>query len=170
MLEMPSTYEEKHPLEFEPIQRYFAIRELHPSDALACQVFFQRLDWFDVRSRYSSRHFHFDLFLPKPSAGEKAVAFIAIDPAQAILGVVNVVGLSSSSAEAAIIARSDRKRCGIGRALISHAIDRARHGGWSELIGYVEPGNRVLLRFAHAMGFRMMGQDEYFIELSRPLF
>jgi len=167
MSNIPSTFEERHPLGFEPIQRYFAIRELSSSDALACQEFFHRLDWLDVRIRFASRHFCFDLFFPKPSEGETSVAFVALDAAQAILGVVNLVSLSSNSAEVATIVRSDCKRCGIGRALILHAIERARRDGLSELVAYVQPENRVALRFAHAMGFRSIGEDHFCIEVSR---
>lgn len=162
---IPSTFEERHPLGFEPIQRYFAIRELRSSDALACQEFFRRLEWSDVRIRFASRHFCFDLFFPKPSEGETSVAFVALDAAQAILGVVNLVSLSSNSAEVATIVRSDCKRCGIGRALILHATERARRDGLSELIAYVQPENRVALRFAHAMGFRSIGEDHFCIEV-----
>ena len=165
MWNIPSTFEERHPLAFEPIQRYFAIRELRSSDALACQEFFHRLDWLDVRIRFASRHFCIDLFFPKPSEGETSVAFVALDAAQAILGVVNLVSLSSNSAEVATIVRSDCKRRGIGRALILHAIERARRDGLSELVAYVQPENGVALRFAHAMGFRSIGEDHFCIEV-----
>ncbi len=163
----PAHLEEKHPPGFEPIQHHFSIRELRSSDALACHDFFHCLDWLDVRIRFASRHFCFDLFFPTPSEGGTSVAFVALDEAQAILGVVNLVSLSSNSAEVATIVRSDCKRCGIGRALILHSIERARRDGLSELVAYVQPDNRVALRFAHAMGFRSIGEDHFCIEVSR---
>ena len=51
--------------------------------------------------------------------------------------------------------------------MLLHATERARRDGLSELIAYVQPENRVALRFAHAMGFRSIGEDHFCIEVSR---
>lgn len=154
----------------EHADRGFMIRDLQASDARACELFFKSLDSHDVRMRFASpKAFSVDLFLPGSGGTAAGVAFAAVDPMDAVLGVINLVCLSSDSAEVAIVIRSDRKRRGIGRSLLAHVIQRASRDGLTQLLGHVLAENRPMLALARRMGFRSLRWNSFSIVVSRPL-
>ncbi len=151
-------------------ERCFTIRELHATDVRACELFFRRLDPHDVRMRFASpRAFSADLLLPRSSSAAASAAFAAVDPTDAILGIVNLVCIGSGSAEIAIVVRSDHKRRGIGRSLVKHVVQRAARDGFSHLFGYVLAENRPALALAEDMRFERLRRDGFFIVVSRRL-
>ena len=147
----------------------FSIRQLGPDDAMACRLFFQHLEWEDIRLRFGSLHFCVDRLIPTPIGPFRGMAFGAVDPAGAVLGVSNLASLSAGSAEIAVIVRSDLKRRSIGRSLLDHAMVWAKENGLAEVIGYVLAENRTMLALARTMGFRNVGQDLHLLELKHSV-
>lgn len=144
----------------------FMIRDLHDSDARACELFFTSLDSHDVRMRFASpRTYSSGLFFRDSGAATVA----AVDPMDAVLGIVNVVPLSADSAEIAIIIRSDVKRRGIGRSLLAHVIERMSRDGFKQLLGHVLAENQPMLALARRMGFQSLRWDSLFVVVSRAL-
>lgn len=148
----------------------FTIRNLRASDAQACERFFRHLDPQDVRMRFAGRRgYSTDLFLPETDRTFATAAFAAVDPTDAVLGILNLVTLGPDTAEIAIIVRSDRKRRGIGRSLLAHVIQRAPPTGVTQFIGYVLAENQPMLALAQTMGFIRLKREAFFIIVRRSL-
>jgi GNAT superfamily N-acetyltransferase len=145
----------------------FTVRELHAFDEPDCALFGQRLDHQDVRMRFGSLRVSIRHLLPEAGGAATGVAFAALDPSRAIVGIVNLNRLDSDLSELAIIVRSDHKRQGIGQALIGHALHWAYHNRVSEVVGYVLVENRAMLGLARATGFAASEWDGYFVEIRR---
>lgn len=145
------------------------IRDLRTADAEACEAFLHCLDGQDIRMRFSALRTSAEHLLPRSLGANEAVALAALDASGAILGIVNLAPLESGSAEVAIVVRSDRKRRGIGRSLLTHAIRRAARDGLSRLVGYVLAENAAMLALARAMGFQSDRLDNLSIEVSRAV-
>lgn len=148
--------------------RPFAIRELSAADAQACAVFIRHLEAEDIRLRFASLHLSPAHLVPR-DAGTAGIAFVAVDAADTVLGVVNLIRLAGGAAEIAVIVRSDHKRRGIGRALVAEAFGWAAASGVDELIGLVLSENAAMLALAQAMGFRGQRWDGYFVEVRRAV-
>jgi hypothetical protein len=72
-------------------------------------------------------------------------------------------------AEVGLIVRSDHKRRGIGRTLLTGVIQGVRRRDLTLLIGHILVENKVMLMLARAMGFRCIGRDGFLIEVRRSL-
>jgi acetyltransferase len=152
-----------------PRANRFRIRELCETDLAACQRFFYSLAGNDVRARFASSEFAVEYFLPRRIAGGEHAGFAAFDDTGLTLGVVNLCFLSAASAEIAIVVRSDQKRRGIGRALVTHALRWAAGHGRLEVIGLISTDNRSALLFARALGFGVVRWDRYHHEVMRDV-
>jgi GNAT superfamily N-acetyltransferase len=147
-----------------------SIRELHPSDRLACEQFFGKLDRHHIRMRFASPGASsVDLFFPGAGKRAEGTALAAVDGADTILGIVNLLPVGFGSAEFAVIVRSDHTRRGIGRSLIEHVVQRAARDGFSHLLGYVLAENRPMLALAEEMRFQKLRWHGLFVVVSRRL-
>jgi len=147
----------------------FVIRELPPTEIDACQAFFNRLEPRDVRLRFASTRFSIGDFIPALAGWADGFALAAIDDEDAIVGIASLVPLESGEAETALIVRSDRKRRGIGRALLAAIIERATRVGVSEIFGLVDWENKPMAALARAMEFQIVRLDSFSIETRRRL-
>lgn len=132
------------------------LRPLTLSDAAACVDFIGRLDGADIRFRFGTRKLKPEDLLSRRCWG-------AFDAARALVGVVSLDPVSERLAEFGLIVRSDRKRRGIGRALITH-LKR-----WTEgltLTGYVLAENGPMLALARTCGFTLARWDETLVEIT----
>lgn len=151
-----------------PPYRCFTTRVLGISDRRACELFVEHLDPDDLRMRFGSLYFPIPHLLPELNGASKTATLGAFAMRGGIVGIVNVVCLTPISAELGIIVRSDRKRRGIGRALLMHAIQWAGGHGLLHVSGQVLVENQPMRALARAMGFQSVGRDGFLIELSRP--
>ncbi len=141
------------------------IRELCSADRGACAQFLSRVDRHDLRMRFSAMQSCALQFLA--GAGGRDTALAAEQEGAGILGIVNIAGLGSGSAEVALIVRSDQQRRGMGRALLTHALRWAEARGVARLLGYVSVENKPMLALARSMGCQLVRWDSYYIEASR---
>jgi acetyltransferase len=142
------------------------IRQLTAADAPSCRLFFRSLDREDIRLRFASLHPPLDALASRAATG---LAFGALDASGMLLGIADLVDLPAGSAEVALAIRSDRKRRGLGRSLLAHAIRQAEGRGLSLLLGYVLGENAAMLCLAREMGFRSRGWEGASIEVARPI-
>ena len=148
----------------------FTIRDLRTSDAQTCEQFFRHLDPQGVRLRFAGhRGYSADLFLPETDRAFASTAFAAVDPTDAVLGILNIATLGPDTAEVAIIIRSDRKRCGIGRSLLTHVIQGAPPTAITQVFGYVLAENKPMLALPQTMGFIRRSREAFFIIVSHHL-
>jgi acetyltransferase len=147
----------------------FVIRELPPTEIDACHAFFDRLEPRDVRLRFASTRFSIGDFIPVLGGWGHGFALAALDREGAIVGIASLVPFDSGEAETALIVRSDRKRRGIGRALLAAIIDRAARAGVSEIFGLVDWENKPMAALARAMEFQIVRQDSFSIVTRRRL-
>ena len=165
-----ATHDETSAASMELLRGSFSIRNLRTSDAQACEHFFGHLDPQDVRMRFAGRRgYSTDLFLPETDRAFDSAAFAAVDPTDAVLGILNLVSLGRDTAEAAVIVRSDRKRRGIGRSLLEHVIQRSPSTGITQFIGYVLAENKPMLALAQSIGFIRLRREGFFIIVRRSL-
>ena len=149
--------------------RPFRIRAWRPTDRPHQDMFLRHLTREDIRMRFGmTRIFAEDLF-PDFTATRQGTAFAAWDESNAILGVANLMRLDDTSAELAVIVRSDHKRHGLGRALIGHSLRGAALRGLACVVGYVLTENTPMLTLARAMNFRCVHRTGSMVEVSRPV-
>jgi acetyltransferase len=91
---------------------------------------------------------------------DREMAFIATaktdEGAPETLGVVRAIAdPDNTSAEFAILVRSDLKGKGLGRALLKKLVRYCRTRGIKELVGEVLADNRRMIALAARLGFRM---------------
>lgn len=153
------------PVILRPAHDDFVVRELRLSDAPACEAFSRGLDRQDVRMRFASLHFSLNYLLPGLAGPTQDTAFAAVDAAAAILGIVNLGRLNADTAELAVVVRSDRKRRGIGWALVARGLEWAEASGVSAVFGLVLADNHPMLALARAMGFQSSRSDGVFVEV-----
>jgi acetyltransferase len=96
---------------------------------------------------------------------DRDMAFVAIgrDPAGAeeILGVARACAdPDNSSAEFAVLVRSDHKGQGLGTLLMHKLIRYCRERGTRELRGNVMADNAVMLQLARTLGFKVRGTEQ----------
>ena len=145
----------------------FLIRDLRATQIPACESFFNRLDPRDVRMRFATLRFCDRYFIPSLGGASDGLALAAIQEADTIVGVANLVPMAAGKAEAAVIVRSDLKRRGIGRTLIAAVIDRAERLGLRQIMGLVNSENYPMLALARSMGFQLVRWDSYLTEVRR---
>lgn len=144
------------------------LRPIRPEDAEAHAAFFARLSPEDIRRRF---------FAPIAALSaeqiarltqidyDREMAFIATAPgaegAPETLGVVRIVRDPADAAgEFAVVVRSDRKGCGLGRALMQKAIGWARAQGLAAITGEVLAENRPMAAFVERLGFTLARHAE----------
>ena len=140
--------------------RVAVLRPIAPGDAAAHREFMARLAPEDVRFRF----FRPVRQLPADEVArltaidpEREMAFIATAPDATgrpeTLGVARAaIDPDRAYAEFAIIVRSDLKRHGLGRALVSRLARECRARGIPELRGQVMRDNHAMLRLAEHLG------------------
>ncbi|HVY99829.1 MAG TPA: GNAT family N-acetyltransferase [Dongiaceae bacterium] len=152
----------------EPGRNRFLVREWRPSDRRRQDAFLQRLDREDLRMRFGLVRRPPELLVPAFTAARPGAAFAALDSGRALLGIATLIAIDGASAELAVIVRSDRKRRGLGRALIAYALCWAARHGLACVVGYVLAENHPMLALARAMDFRCVRNDPFLVEVSRP--
>ena len=147
------------------------IRPVRPEDGPAHLAFFSALSSEDV---------HFRLFAALRELSPAQLArFTQIDYAREMafiasrggetLGVARVVADPDNiRGEFAVTVRSDLKRHGLGRMLMTCLIDYCRAQGMTELVGTVLPDNVRMLRLAQELGFVTARADDVVV-LTLPL-
>jgi acetyltransferase len=102
----------------------------------------------------------------------RAMAFVALDEAGKIIGVVRLHSDSAyETAEYAILLRSDLKGRGLGWALMKLLIEYARSEGLKVLTGEVLRSNQTMLQMCRALGFtvKVDPDDSEICDVSLPL-
>jgi acetyltransferase len=143
-----------------PEGREILIRPLRPEDEALYPAFLQRVTLQDRRLRFFTPIMKFSAasiaqFTHVDFA--KAVAFAAIDCASGeLVGVARLhLYPSGTSAEFAILVRSDLKGHGLGWILMTILIEYGRWLGLSAIEGDVLPDNKLMLQMCDELGFRI---------------
>ena len=154
------------------------IRPIRPEDAPAHIEFFQALDPADVRARAMGT---IKALRPGDVARltqidyDREMALIATrqraDGGWETLGAARShAAPDRSSAEFAVVVRSDLKGKGLGGILMAKLIAHCRAGGVSELRGETFADNAKMLKMARALGFRLESDlEEGVVRLVLPL-
>ncbi len=143
--------------------RPMVLRPIKPEDAGAYARFIAATQAPDFRLRFFTlvrslpardlaRHTQIDY--------HREMAFVATTPdgpdAGEIAGEVRAfVYPGGTTAEFAILVRSDLKRRGLGRALLAKTIDYCRASGLAELIGQILPENDAMIALARRCGMQV---------------
>lgn len=143
--------------------RRLLLRPIRPEDAGAYARFIAATQAPDFRFRFFTlvrslpardlaRHTQIDY--------QREMAFVAVErdapAAGEIAGEVRAfVYPGGTTAEFAILVRSDLKRRGLGRALLSKMIDYCRKSGLAELIGQILPENEAMIALARRCGMQV---------------
>jgi len=143
--------------------RPMLLRPIKPEDASAYARFIEATQAPDFRLRFFTlvrslpardlaRHTQIDY--------HREMAFVATTQdgpdAGEIVGEVRAfVYPGGTTAEFAILVRSDVKRRGLGRALLSKMIDYCRASGLAELIGQILPENEAMITLARRCGMQV---------------
>jgi acetyltransferase len=139
------------------------LRPVRGEDEPQHREFLGRITPEDMRYRFfrARREFdHAELASLTQIDYDREMAFIATAPNEEgvaeTLGVSRVVAVpDNTSAEFALLVRSDLKGGGLGRALLEKLIRYCRTRGTRELTGDVLAGNVRMLRLATALGFEV---------------
>ncbi|WCE32632.1 bifunctional acetate--CoA ligase family protein/GNAT family N-acetyltransferase [Vibrio sp. SCSIO 43137] len=87
---------------------------------------------------------------------DREIAFVAIDMQGNILGESRaLIDPENIDAEFAILIRSDRKGCGLGRILMERIIRYCKNKGTRQMSGMTMPTNRGMLTLAQKLGFEI---------------
>lgn len=138
------------------------LRPIRPEDFIQHQAFLARVTPEDMRTRF----FHAVRELPGTELARltqidyaREMAFIAEVPDES--GVPQTLGVArantdpdNTTAEFAILVRSDLKGRGLGSALLTKLIGYCRKRGTQQLAGEVLAENTRMLQLAAALGFR----------------
>ncbi len=141
--------------------RRVLVRPIRPEDEPQHREFLGRIAPDDIQYRFfnAKREFtHTELARFSQIDYDREMAFIATVSNDAgmleTLGVVRAIAdPDNSSAEFAILVRSDLKGRGLGRTLMKKIIRYCRSRGTVQLVGEVLAGNRAMLALAVALGF-----------------
>jgi len=91
----------------------------------------------------------------------REIAFVAVTHDGEILGVSRaLINPENTDAEFAILIRSDLKRCGLGKILMTRIIHYCKNKGTKQLSGMTMPTNRGMLTLAQKLGFKLDVQFE----------
>ncbi|MEO5375240.1 MAG: bifunctional acetate--CoA ligase family protein/GNAT family N-acetyltransferase [Alphaproteobacteria bacterium] len=146
-------------------QRRVLLRPIRPEDEPSHHDFISRLSPEDVRFRFFGQLLelpHSEMARYTQIDYDREMAFIATVPdgtgKPETLGVVRTVTDSeNTSAEFAIVVRSDMKGAGLGRALLEKMIRYCRSRGTQSMIGQVLQENSRMLTFVGKLGFERHG-------------
>ena len=143
--------------------RDIVLRPIRPEDEPQHARFLARIDPDDLHSRffYTMRGFpHSALARFTQIDYDREMAFIAIEGGGSVaetLGVVRVVaGPDYSTAEYAILVRSDLKGKGLGALLMAKVVRYCRARGIGEIVGDVLTANGPMLALARDIGFEVL--------------
>lgn len=142
--------------------RKLLLRPIRPEDATAYAEFITRTEAPDIRYRF----FRMVRNLPAKDLArytqidyDREMAFVATlheDEIEQILGEVRIVAdPQGTSAEFAILVRSDTQGLGLGRTLMHKIIDYCRNRGFAELVGQILPENRGMIALAEHSGMEV---------------
>ncbi len=138
------------------------LRPIRPEDEVAITAMVGQCTAKDLRMRFlgSVKRFEHDLAARLSQIDyHREMAFVAIEPGLGfgegpIYGVVRIAGdPERSSAEFAILVRSDMKGRGLGFRLLSEIVGYARQAGYRTVYGDVLNENAAMLRMAGELGF-----------------
>ena len=140
----------------------FILRPIRPEDLHAYSDFIARMDESDLRRRFvrpEGSAPESDLPRDTQIDNEREMAFVAVRQSES--GGEEIVGEvcayrypAGSTAELAIIVRSDMKGHGLGRALMEKMIEYCR-ANELELIAQILPENTAMIRLAERCGMQM---------------
>lgn len=141
------------------------IRPIRPTDEAMLAAFQTKLSPEDIRFRFLAPRKEFS---HKTNARftqidyARAMAFIALSQdQQELLGVARLAADPDyTSAEYAVIVRSDLKGRGLGWALMQHLIDYAESEGLRDLHGDVLAANERMLKMCRKLGFDIAADPE----------
>jgi|SRR5690349_21177882 acetyltransferase len=137
------------------------LRPVRPQDAQAYLAFIARTGAEDLRMRF------FTLVRRLPAEQlvrytqidyEREMAFVAVreNGSADILGEVRIFFFpDGSTAEFALLVRTDMQRRGLGRALLAKAIDYSRARGATALLGQMRTDNEAMIALARAAGMQV---------------
>lgn len=134
------------------------IRPIRPADEHLYGAFIEGLAPEDIRFRFLAPKKEFShRFIARFTQIDyaRAMAFVALSGDQTeLLGVARLAADPDyTSAEYAVLVRSDLKGAGLGWVLMQHLIDYARAERLSELYGSVLAGNAGMLKMCRELGF-----------------
>lgn len=140
--------------------RTFLLRPIKPGDARLYSDFIARTEGPDIRFRFFNRVRHLparDLARYTQIDYDRDMAFVAIgtpdEGSSEIVGEVRAFRYpDGTTAEFAILVRSDMKQRGLGRALLQKMIDYCKASGVTELIGQILPENQAMIALARHCG------------------
>jgi acetyltransferase len=143
--------------------RRVLLRPIRPEDEPQHSAFLARIEPEDIHFRFFRmlRGFpHSELARLTQIDYDREMAFIAtaktVEGAPETLGVVRAIAdPDNTSAEFAILVRSDLKGKGLGRTLLEKIVRYCRTRGTKELVGEVLAHNHRMLALASTLGFRV---------------
>ena len=143
----------------EPRGRRCVLRPIRPEDAGAYSTFIENTEAPDIEFRFFRQLRRLparDLARYTQIDYDRDMAFVAATPAGEILGEVRAfIYPEGSTAEFAILVRSDLQRGGLGRALLAKMVDYCRSRGIAALIGQIRPDNAAMMALARACGMEV---------------
>ena len=147
------------------------IRPPLPVDHPAYCAFGARLEREDLRLRFAG--------LVKLECEALRAQLLAIDHAQhealavfagrEMLAIAHLVRTAPAAAELAVIVRSDLKRRGLGRVLLTRLIAHACALGLRTLTAQILSENLPMQRLAREAGFHATGRNGFLIDMTKDL-
>jgi acetyltransferase len=149
----PADWQRKH---HTPGGKTFQLRPIKPSDAALYQAFFDRTTADDIRLRFLATRSNFstlEIVRWTQIDYDRDMAFVAIADDGSLAAVGRLACLPDrSSAEYALIVRSDLQRQGLGRAVLAMLLDFARREGMQSVKGQVLANNHGMLDLCRHLG------------------
>ena len=140
------------------------LRPIRPEDEPGLVDVVRRSDPQDVRMRFLGSVKDFPHLMAARLSQidyDREVAYVAIDTAGDICGVVRIISdPDNEEAEYAIMVRSDMKGKGLGYRLMTEILDHARKRGLKRVFGDVMRENGPMLHMAEDLGFKVRPGDE----------
>jgi acetyltransferase len=155
-----------YPKELEEVWEMFDgrkahIRPIRPEDEPNHHIFVSKLTPEDIRFRFFGlvgELPHTEMARLTQIDYDREMAFVATlgeEGSEDTLGVVRTVtDPDNEHAEFAVVVRSDLKRTGLGRKLMTKIIDYSRARGTAKVVGQVLTDNTRMLKFCEGLGFK----------------
>lgn len=143
--------------------RAWVLRPIRSDDAAAYAAFIEKTEAPDIEFRFFRRLRRLparDLARYTQIDYDREMAFVAATPAGPSAGEISgevraFTYPDGSTAEFAILVRSDVQRRGLGRALLGKMIDYCRSRGVAALIGQIRGDNAAMIALARACGLEV---------------
>ncbi len=140
-----------------PAGKVYQLRPIKPGDAALYQAFLDRTTKEDIRLRFlvTRRQFsELEIVRLTQIDYSRDMAFVAIADDGSLAAVGRLASVPDrTSAEYALIVRSDLQRQGLGRAVLAMLIDFAHSEGIDTIEGHVLADNHAMLDMCRYMGF-----------------